>query len=64
MRLPIILIVIAQFLGCTLWFSVNGVSVDLTARWDLIVIGHWITNKCCSGWFHYWNFESCDIKYC
>lgn len=36
MRLPIILIVIAQFLGCTLWFSVNGVSVDLTARWGLI----------------------------
>ena len=36
MRLPIILIVIAQFLGCTLWFSVNGISVDLTARWGLI----------------------------
>lgn len=36
MRLPIILIVIAQFLGCTLWFSVNGVSVDLTSRWGLI----------------------------
>ena len=35
MRLPIILIVIAQFLGCTLWFSVNGVSVDLTTRWGL-----------------------------
>lgn len=35
MRLPIILIVIAQFLGCTLWFSVNGVSADLTARWGL-----------------------------
>ena len=35
MRFPIILIVVAQFLGCTLWFSVNGVSVDLSARWGL-----------------------------
>ena len=35
MRFPIILIVVAQFFCCTLWFSVNGVSVDLSARWGL-----------------------------
>ena len=28
-------IAFAQFLGCTLWFSVNGVSVDLTDAWGL-----------------------------
>ena len=28
-------IAFAQFLGCTLWFSVNGVSVDLTDDWGL-----------------------------
>ena len=28
-------IALAQFLGCTLWFSVNGVSVDLTDAWGL-----------------------------
>ena len=28
-------IAFAQFLGCALWFSVNGVSVDLTDDWGL-----------------------------
>ena len=30
-------IAFAQFLGCSLWFSVNGVSSALAVHWDLEV---------------------------
>ena len=35
MRRAMLFIVLAQFLGCTLWFSVNGVSSALIEHWDL-----------------------------
>jgi MFS family permease len=32
---PILVIVLAQLCGCSLWFSVNGVSMGLTDSWGL-----------------------------
>jgi hypothetical protein len=53
-------IAFAQFLGCSLWFSVNGVSAALAGRLGSGSFCDWLADKRGTSRLYRWNLGSCD----
>ncbi len=54
-RFPLVIIVIAQFLGTSLWFSANGVVDSLAQDWGITLIQIGLSYQYGTVGVYYWH---------